>query len=91
MTTISAGRLGAVFALLLVLLVATIVSARLDLGIWNFPIAAAIATAKMLLIAIWFMELSESRSLTRLAAAAGVVWLLILFGLALADYWTRAA
>jgi cytochrome c oxidase subunit 4 len=91
MTAGSHLRLGAVFVALLVLLGATIAVAKFDLGLWNFPIAASIATAKTLLIATWFMELRESPSLTRLAAAAGIVWLLILMSLALADYWTRAS
>ena len=83
-------RFAAVFVALLVLLALTVEAARHDLGHWNFPVAATIATAKALLIALVFMELHESRALTRLVAAAGLIWLAILFMLSLSDYFTRA-
>jgi cytochrome c oxidase subunit 4 len=79
----------AVFALLLALLALSIEAARHDLGRGSFPIAAAVASVKSLLIAVYFMELRESRTLTRLVAAASLLWLALLFTLSLADYWTR--
>ncbi len=78
-----------VFALLLALLLATSLLARHDFGAWNFPLSMLIASAKALLIAWYFMELRVSVPLIRLVAGAGLLWLLILFALTLADYLSR--
>ncbi|MBI1792013.1 MAG: cytochrome C oxidase subunit IV family protein, partial [Acidobacteria bacterium] len=50
-----------VFVALLLLLGLTVEAARHDLGRWNFPLAASIASVKTLLIALFFMELRHSR------------------------------
>ncbi len=63
--------------------------AYINLGAWNAPIALSVAVAKALLIALFFMHLRGSRSLLYLAAASGIVWLIILLGFALSDYMTR--
>jgi len=78
-----------VFAVLLVLLLATVVVAEIDLGPLNFLAAALIATVKAVLIMLFFMHVRYSTPLTWLFAAAGFFWLAILFGLTIADYWTR--
>jgi cytochrome c oxidase subunit 4 len=78
-----------VFALLVVLLAVTLAVAKVDLGRWNFPVAAAIATVKAGLIALYFMHLRYSAALTWLVAGAGVFWLGILVSLTFSDYWTR--
>ena len=77
------------FAALLALLVATVLIAQLDLGRWNFPTAAGIATVKGLLIVLFFMHVRYSPPLTWLFAGAGFFWLGILFGLTYSDYATR--
>lgn len=48
-----------------------------------------IAAARALLIALVFMERHQSRPLTRLVAAAGLIRLAILLMLSLSDYLTR--
>jgi cytochrome c oxidase subunit 4 len=78
-----------IFVALLLLLALTVEAARHDLGRWNFIVAVAIATLKMLLIVLFFMHVRHSPPLTRLVVAAGVVWLAIMFALAFADYATR--
>jgi cytochrome c oxidase subunit 4 len=78
-----------VFVALLLLLTLTVAAARHDLGQWNFPIAAAIASVKALLIVLYFMHVRQSVPLTRLVVVAGLLWLAILFTLSLTDYWTR--
>jgi cytochrome c oxidase subunit 4 len=78
-----------VFVVLLMLLTLTVVAARHDMGQWNFPIAAAIASVKALLIVLYFMQVRNSVPLTRLVIVAGLLWLAILFALSLTDYWTR--
>jgi cytochrome c oxidase subunit 4 len=79
----------AVFAALLVLLVITVAAAEVDLGRLNFPLAAAIATVKAVLIMLYFMHVRYSKPLTWLFAGAGAFWLAILFGLTFSDYLTR--
>jgi cytochrome c oxidase subunit IV len=79
-----------VFAALLLLVTLTVEVARHDLGRWNFAVAALIAAIKALVIALYFMEVRRSSSLTKLVIAAALLWLGILFSLSLADYWTRA-
>ena len=77
------------FAGLLLLVALTVEAARHDLGRWNFAVAALIAAIKALVIALYFMEVRRSSSLTKLVIAAALLWLGILFSLSLADYWTR--
>ena len=74
---------------LLVLLSITAGSSQIDLGWANLTINLAVAAAKALLIMLFFMQLSEGSTLTRLAAGAMVLWLGILYVLSLADYATR--
>jgi cytochrome c oxidase subunit 4 len=78
-----------VFAVLLALLVLTIVAAEHDLGRLNTPIALGIAMAKAVLIALYFMHVRYNRPLIGLAAAAGILWLLLLLGLTLAEVLSR--
>jgi len=78
-----------VFAALVVLLLATVGVANVDLGWLNFPLAAAIASLKALLILLYFMHVRYSTPLVWLVAGAGFFWLAILFSLTLSDYLTR--
>ena len=78
-----------VFVALLILLVATVAVAQLDLGPLNFVAAALVATTKALLIMLFFMHVRYSPPLIWLVAFAGFAWLLILFAITLADYFTR--
>lgn len=58
---------------------------------WHGPIGLAIAALKAGLIAVFFMHIWTSDRLPSLALLAGVLWILILFGLTLTDYLTRNA
>jgi cytochrome c oxidase subunit 4 len=78
-----------IFAVLIVLLVATVAAAEVDLGALNFPVAIGIATVKAVLIMMFFMHVRYSTPLVWLVAGAGFFWLSILFGITLADYFTR--
>ncbi len=79
----------AVYGALMVLLVATVGFAYVDLGSFNFLITMVIATAKAILIALIFMHVRYSERLVWLFAGAGFFWLAILIALALNDYFTR--
>ena len=76
-------------AALMVLLALTVVAYFMHLGPFGVVVALGIAFAKALIIALVFMHVRYGSRLTRLFAAAGVFWLLILFGLTFSDYVTR--
>ena len=79
----------AVFGALMVLTGLTVGAAYLDAGGFNDLIAMAIAFTKATLVVWIFMGMRHASPLSKLAAAGGLLWLVILFGLTLADYWTR--
>lgn len=68
---------------LLVLLAATVMLSFIELGIFNPVLNLAIAAAKAVIIATVFMHLAGPGLLPRLAAAAALLWLGILYGLTL--------
>lgn len=76
------------FAALFVLLVLTLVAARIDLGPLNFPIALGIAVTKALIVVLFFMGVKYGTKLTWLWAGIGFAWLLLLFGFMM-DYSAR--
>ena len=101
MTEISVSRrtYGFAFAALLVLTLATILAARVDLGRpevasgirvpVNVVVALALAGAKALLVMLFFMHLRHSTALVRIVFAAAFLWLAILIGITVSDYRTR--
>jgi len=76
---------GLVWLALLVLLGLTFGAAHLPLGGFNVVVGLVIAGIKVALVIVIFMGLGRSAALIRLAAAAGVFWLVILFTLTLTD------
>jgi cytochrome c oxidase subunit 4 len=79
-----------VYGALMVLLVLTVLVAQLPLGAFGVVLALLIAVSKAVLVLIYFMHLRYNSGLTWLFAAAGFVWLLLLFAFVVADYATRA-
>jgi cytochrome c oxidase subunit IV len=78
-----------IFAALLGLMTLTVIAACFDLGAANFPVAMGIATAKMLLIILYFMHVRFSDKLTWVFSIAAFPWLLIFIIGCLNDYFTR--
>lgn len=81
-----------IFAALLVLTGVTVWVAFLDLGSWGFlhtPLALAIAGLKAGLVVLWFMHVKYSVRLTWIFIAAGILWLLLLIVITVADYAGR--
>lgn len=74
---------------LLGLLVLTIGVAFVDLGFFNLILAISIAFSKAVLVVLYFMHVRYSDQVTKMYVGAGLLWLLILFGLTLSDYLTR--
>jgi cytochrome c oxidase subunit IV len=78
-----------VFLSLIVLTIVTVAIARVDLGAMNTPISLAVAGLKASLVIMIFMGVRHNTPLTKVVAASGFVWLIILFGITLGDYLTR--
>ena len=78
-----------VFGALLVFTGTTVFAAFQDLGIFNAPVALAIATIKAVLVVLFFMHVKDSSRLTKITVTAGVFWLCILLGLTMTDFITR--
>jgi cytochrome c oxidase subunit 4 len=76
-------------AALLLLLVATIAVAHINLGPFNTIAAMSISLAKGLLIVLFFMHVRGSSRLIWIAAATGFFWLGIMLVLAMSDFATR--
>jgi cytochrome c oxidase subunit 4 len=78
-----------VYAALMVLLVATVGFAFIDLGPFNFLVTMIIAVAKALMIALIFMHVYYSERLVWIFASASFLWLSIMIVCTLSDYLTR--
>jgi len=94
---------GVYLVILLALLVgtaATVAASYIDLGewhiapgltlFWNPVVALAIATTKAMLVVLFFMHVKYSTRLTKLTVASGLFTFLVLIGMTLADYFSRA-
>jgi cytochrome c oxidase subunit 4 len=86
----SKGLFYSVFVTLLVLTGVTVLIARQDFGSMNTPIALAIAGFKATLVILIFMGVKYNTPLTKVVAASGFLWLIILFGITMGDYLTRS-
>lgn len=78
-------RNGLVWLALLILLGLTFTIAHVPLGSFNVVAGLVIAAIKVTFVVVIFMGLGRSSALVRVAAAAGVFWLAILFVLTLTD------
>ena len=79
-----------VFATLLVFTGITYWVALHDFGAMNTPIALGVAVIKASLVVIYFMGVRYNTPLTKVVVVAGFFWLLIMFGLTMGDYASRA-
>ena len=79
----------AVFGTLMVLTAITVWVAFVDLGVLNDVVALSIAFFKTCLVVWIFMNMRHGAPLARLMAVGALLWLLFLFGLTVADYWSR--
>jgi cytochrome c oxidase subunit IV len=75
---------------LIALMLTSLGSAYLHLGLWNPVAGLVIAAIKASIVLALFMGLARAGALLRIVAAAGVAMLALLFGLSGVDYATRA-
>lgn len=80
----------AVGVALLILTGTTVGVSYIDLGVFNAVAALGIAVIKMMLVVLFFMHVKYSPKLTKLTALAGIFVFMVLVGMTLADYMTRA-
>src|SRR5579862_3321243 len=78
-----------VFLALLALTAVTTAVAYIDLGRFSVVVALTIAVLKMLLVALFFMHLRHSTTLTHIVVGGGLLWLAILIGLSMSDFLSR--
>jgi len=94
MTAHSTSPLKTYFVIWITLLIGTaltVYASGLDLGRFNAAVALTIATIKATLVALFFMHVKgASERLTKLVVIAALFFLLILLGLSMSDYATRA-
>jgi cytochrome c oxidase subunit 4 len=79
----------AVWLALLTLLAITVSASYLPLGLGNGIVSMSVVASKATLIMYFFMKLQSSSALLRLAAVAGLFWLIFTFSLTFSDYLTR--
>lgn len=82
------GGLG-VLAVLLALLGLSLGAAYVDLGGVDAAVHLSIAAVMAGIVAWHFMELRADSAMVRLFAGVGFFWILLLFILGFADWWTR--
>jgi cytochrome c oxidase subunit 4 len=80
----------AIFIALLVGTTLTVAASYVNLGVFNPIIALGIACTKATLVVLFFMHVKYSTRLTMLTVVAGVFMFLVLVGMTLSDYISRA-
>jgi len=83
------GAYFSVFLALMVLTAGTVWAAFTDLGAWNDIVAMAIALTKASLVVLIFMQVRFASRMAKITVVAGFLWLAILFGITLSDYFSR--
>jgi cytochrome c oxidase subunit IV len=76
-----------VFAALMVLTLVTVWAAGQDFGPANTLVAMGIAVTKAVLVILFFMHVKYSSRLVWLVVAAAFVWLILMLGITLSDYY----
>lgn len=79
-----------IFLTLMVLTVVTVAVAYVNLGQFNKVVALGIASFKATLVILYFMHVKYSSRLTKLVVVSGFFFLVILLGLTMTDYGSRA-
>jgi caa(3)-type oxidase subunit IV len=74
---------------LLILTAITVATSRIDLGVLNFPLAMLIATAKALLVCMFFMGLKYDHKENSVIFATAFLFLLIFVGFTASDIFFR--
>jgi cytochrome c oxidase subunit 4 len=79
-----------VYIVLMALLGGTVAAWYLHLGLLGIILGDMIGIVKATIIILFFMHVRSSSKMVWVIAAAGFVWLAILVGLTLSDYFSRS-
>lgn len=79
-----------IFFALLLFTGLTVAASYLEMGIFNPIVALGIAVVKATLVVLFFMHVKYSTKLTKLTVGAGLFTFIVLIGMTLSDYITRA-
>ncbi|HEX4765761.1 MAG TPA: oxidase [Lichenihabitans sp.] len=82
-------RNGIVWLVLLALQAGSLAGAYASFGHWALPLDVGIGAVMVLIVGIFTMGLEKTTALNRLTAAAGFVFVLVMFALTLGDVYTR--
>ncbi len=74
-----------VFVALVALTALTALTAQIDIGVFNIPLALAIAGSKALLVALFFMALKYDKPVNALFFALGVLFVVVFLTFTLFD------
>jgi len=80
-----------VFGGLLFLTITTVLTAKLDLGGFNVPLALAIATVKAALVVAFFMALKYDKKINRMVFGVGILFVFVFLGFVMLDTEFRGA
>ena len=83
--------LATVFGALVFLTVFTVITARIDLGAMNVPLALVIAITKAFLVVAFFMALKYDNTVNTLVFSIGAVFVLVFVAFTLADTALRGS
>lgn len=75
---------------LLCLTALTVAASYVEMYVFNVVVALAIAVIKASLVVLFFMHVKYSSKLTKLTVLSGLFVFLVLIGMTLADYVSRA-
>ena len=78
-----------VWLVLLILFGASFASAYLPLGTGNIAVNLMIAAIMIVVLVTFLMDLKGATALIRAVAAAGLLWLILMFSLTFSDYLSR--
>ncbi len=79
-----------VFGILLLGTALTVGAAYVDLGVFNPILALGIASAKATVVILFFMHVKYQSRLIKMTVGAGFFTFLVLIGMTLSDYMSRA-
>lgn len=78
-----------IFLALMVFTALTVWAAFTDLGAFNDLVAMTIAFTKATLVVLFFMHIRHASPLAKLTVVAGFLWLALLIGITMSDYFSR--
>jgi cytochrome c oxidase subunit 4 len=79
-----------IFGVLMLGTALTVIASELPLGIFNAPIAIAIACTKAVFVVLFFMHVKYSSKLVKLTVSAGFFTFFVLVMMTMLDYVSRA-